>query len=314
MTRHINITTLPQDCTWDLCSFETHNAPYFYRPSLALNGFLLAAFALSLVVHIGQGIRYRTWTFLIAMGFGGLGEVIGYIGRIMSHNNPWNEDAFLTQIVCLTIAPAFFAAAIYLCLSRIVTIYGAGISRMPPVYYTRLFIACDFVSLVLQAAGGGIASSSTKEASNEPPELGTHIMLAGVAFQVFTLSLFISMCAEFAFRVWRAREDHLDARFAVVRRSSRFKVFLALLAASTVFILIRSIFRLIEMAQGWSGALAQNQTLFFVLEGVMVLLAVMVLNVWHPGMAMREAYHDAKAGKEVGDVEMKGMSGSTPSI
>jgi len=46
------------------------------------------------------------------------------------------------------------------------------------------------------------------------------------------------------------------------------------------------------MAQGWEGALIKDQTLFFVLEGVMVIAAVIVLNVFHPGWCFREAYAD----------------------
>lgn len=46
------------------------------------------------------------------------------------------------------------------------------------------------------------------------------------------------------------------------------------------------------MAEGWDGALIKNQTLFFVLEGVMVIIAVLVLNAFHPGWCFREAYAD----------------------
>lgn len=39
-------------------------------------------------------------------------------GRIMSWNDPFGQTGFLTQIVCLTLAPAFFGAGIYLCISK----------------------------------------------------------------------------------------------------------------------------------------------------------------------------------------------------
>jgi hypothetical protein len=74
------------------------------------------------------------------------------------------------QIVCLTIAPAFLAAGIYLCLSRIVVTFGAQNSRIKPKDYPRIFIPCDVLSLVLQAAGGGYASIKTQ--NDEDPEIG----------------------------------------------------------------------------------------------------------------------------------------------
>lgn len=71
-------------------------------------------------------------------------------------------------------APAFLAAGIYLCLARIVSTFGEANSRLPAVWYPRIFISCDIVSLVLQALGGGMASAATH--TNKNPDVGDHIM------------------------------------------------------------------------------------------------------------------------------------------
>lgn len=105
-------------CTIDTCTIGVDPALYFYRPSLAMNAALTAVFGLSLLCHIAQGVRYKTWSFLLVFVCGAIAEVIGYVARILSWRNPWDVNAFLAQICCLTIAPAFFAAGIYLCLSR----------------------------------------------------------------------------------------------------------------------------------------------------------------------------------------------------
>jgi uncharacterized membrane protein len=65
-------------------------------------------------------------------------EVLGYAGRLMSWKDQWAEPGFLMQIVCLTIAPAFMAAGIYLCLRRIVYAFGPDNSRIKPELYTRI--------------------------------------------------------------------------------------------------------------------------------------------------------------------------------
>ena len=65
-------------------------------------------------------------------------ELIGYIGRVKSNKNQWEESGFLMQIVCLTIAPAFMAGGIYLCLRRIVYAFGPENSRIKPESYTRI--------------------------------------------------------------------------------------------------------------------------------------------------------------------------------
>jgi len=56
----------------------------------------------------------------------------------MSWKDQWSQNGFLLQIVCLTIAPAFLAAGIYLCLRRIVYAFGPENSRISPEAYTRI--------------------------------------------------------------------------------------------------------------------------------------------------------------------------------
>jgi len=84
---------------------------------------------------------------------------MGYIARVLMHGDPFDRDYFLWYLICLTIGPVFLAAAIYLCLSRIVVVYGEANSRLKPKTYSVFFLSCDFVSLVIQAVGGGIAAS-----------------------------------------------------------------------------------------------------------------------------------------------------------
>ncbi|KAL8685549.1 MAG: hypothetical protein Q9218_007690 [Villophora microphyllina] len=219
-------------------------------------------------------------------------EVLGYIGRLMSYHDPFNENGFLMQICCLTIAPAFMAAGIYLTLSRIVVTFGPENSRIKPLSYPRIFIPCDILSLVLQALGGGMASAASH--SNKSPDTGDHIMVTGLAFQVFTLLIFMILCADFVFRTItrmnRMGDAALDPTHKTLRGSTKFRLFLVALALSTICIFIRSVFRVVELGEGWNGALIKNQTLFIVLEGVMVIIAVLVLNLFHPGLCFREGY------------------------
>jgi hypothetical protein len=58
------------------------------------------------------------------MVLGLIGEVIGYIDRILLNQNPFDHTGnnFLLYLVPLTIAPAFLSTAIYLCIARIVVI------------------------------------------------------------------------------------------------------------------------------------------------------------------------------------------------
>lgn len=63
-------------------------------------------------------------------------EIVGYATRIWSYYNQWIENAYLIQLICITLAPAVFSAGIYLCLAWIVLIYGPDNSRIKPIKYT----------------------------------------------------------------------------------------------------------------------------------------------------------------------------------
>lgn len=87
--------------------------------------------------------------------------------------------------------------------------------------YTITFVSCDLVSLILQAAGGAIASIADDKKTSD---LGVHIMVAGLTFQVFSLALFMVICADFALRVRRSGAEK-DAAFSQLRNSFKFKAF-----------------------------------------------------------------------------------------
>lgn len=128
----------------------------------------------------------------------------------------------LRYIVTLTIAPAFFAAAIYLCLGRIIVVYGDHISRFTPRTYTLTFIGCDVLSLVFQAVGGALASAANTQ---KDLQTGVDVMLAGLGLQVASMSLFIVLSAEFAWRVYQTKQE-LNPAHVGLRESKLFKFFL----------------------------------------------------------------------------------------
>lgn len=149
-------------------------------------------------------------------------------------------DMSSRYLVGLTIAPAFLSASIYLCLSRIIVIFGRNISRFRPAVYTITFICFDLFSLILQAAGGAIAASSDEDSQSQT---GVNIMIAGLSFQVVSLFLFMSMCADFAFAVWRNKLT-LDPAHSVLRGTAKFKAFLVGMISSPVCRHVRTDFDL----------------------------------------------------------------------
>ncbi|RKU44323.1 hypothetical protein DL546_006261 [Coniochaeta pulveracea] len=281
---------------------------YKYRVSLAANAVFLALFSLSFLLFLSTYIfTRRGLAFSIALLLGVACEIIGYVGRILSWKNQWQENGFLIQIICLTIGPAFMAAGIYFCLRRIVYAFGPKNSRIRPEWYTRIFIPCDVISLVLQAAGGGIASVASH--NGDPVDTGDNIMIAGLSFQVLTLLIFMACSIDFGFNAWRRFKSMGTAAFdqsaaALKLRSSwLFHAFLAALTLATVCIFWRSVYRVAELSKGWDGPLMYRQGLFIGFEGVMVVVACLALNAFHPSVCMRDVMEGA------GGIGSKGKKG-----
>lgn len=191
-------------------------------------------------------------------------------------------------LITLTIGPAFLSAAIYLCLSRIVILYGSHLTRFSPRSYTIFFCGCDIISLVLQGSGGGISSTAN---TAELVDVGKNIMLAGLGFQVFSLTLFLICGADIAFRVWKFcalwNLKHLN-----VIESRRFIWFLAGLVVATVTIHARSTYRCVELSGGFRGELfISDEPLFIVMEGVMISVACVCLTCLHPGICFHGVWN-----------------------
>lgn len=88
-----NSTRTDVPCTLDTCPLS--EGIITYQPNIAGNAFFVVLFGVLLLVQLGLGIRHKTWSYLVAMVFGLILEVVGYIGRIQLHDDPFNFDFFI---------------------------------------------------------------------------------------------------------------------------------------------------------------------------------------------------------------------------
>ncbi|MCJ1455725.1 hypothetical protein MMC28_006081 [Mycoblastus sanguinarius] len=261
-----------ENCTLtgpDACPVST--GVYEYRPSIAANAVLLALFGLAMIIHIALGIKWRTWVFTSCIVWGCIAEIIGYGGRIILWQNPFSFTGFLMQIICITLGPVFYTAAIYLTLSKIVIYLGPQHARFSPKLYYWIFIPCDILSLILQAVGGALSSTSSGGSKT-----AIDVSLAGLSFQVFTLCVFIALAADYTLRYQRS---------ASTKRAlpTSFTIFVSFLSLAIILILVRCAYRIDELSDGYNGPLIHDEGLFIGLEGVMIIVSVYCLVIAQPG-------------------------------
>ncbi|KAF2242873.1 RTA1-domain-containing protein [Trematosphaeria pertusa] len=272
---------VPDNCTAVSLECPVEGTVYGYYPSLGANAFFAAFFGLCALLQLAFGIKYKTWTYMIALVLGCAGECAGYVGRVLLHNNPYDETGFQIQIVLLIFCPAFLAAGIYLTLKHVVLSFGEEWSRLRPSWYTYIFIACDISSLVLQSVGGGVAATAD-DSDRKALDAGTDIMIAGIIWQVIVLVVFAAFATEYAIRTYR-RRDQLSASASSLLSSMRFRLFAASVIVAYIGILIRCVYRIPELVEGWGSDMMRQEGEFIALEGVMIVITVAAQTIFHPG-------------------------------
>jgi hypothetical protein len=81
-------------------------------------------------------------------------EIIGYIGRAVSAQDIWALGPYIVQSLLLLLAPALFAATIYMTLGRIIHRLNAGRYSMIPLrWLTKIFVIGDVISFLTQMGG-----------------------------------------------------------------------------------------------------------------------------------------------------------------
>ncbi|KAJ7792206.1 RTA1-domain-containing protein, partial [Mycena olivaceomarginata] len=259
------------------------DAQYGYTPQEAVAILFLVLYGISTILHVGQATYFRMWWLFPTAVLCGLGELIGWSGRLWSSISPTANTPFTIQISTTIIAPTPLLAASFMIMSRIVERLGASYSRLTPKWYTIIFLPCDIIALVVQGVGGGMASSAPDlDGANR----GANVMLGGIAFQFVAIIVFTVLVLDFTQRYIRDRPVRAGGppRGAFTQH---LKIMLSALAFSTTVLTIRSIYRLIELSGGWTGRIIRTEVYFNVLDGGMVTLAIFTLNFVHPGVFLR---------------------------
>ncbi|KAI0375047.1 RTA1 like protein [Pilatotrama ljubarskyi] len=266
---------------------------YGYLPAGGVNELFLSLFVISTASHLAQAVRSRNWWLLPTVFLAGSGEIIGCIARMLSHYRPLDRNAYLIQTVTLIVSPTPLIGALFITFGRISTHLGRRYSRVSPRLYSRIFFTADFIALLIQSVGGGLAATSgTVEGSNR----GSNIMLGGIVFQLVSLSVFCILMGEYLFRRTHDKpitpsvvdaEASTDKFMLSSREGSPIPKPLMHLAVAlcveTACLYIRAIYRTVELAGGWNGQVIRTQYLFIIFDGVMVLTTMALLNIVHPG-------------------------------
>lgn len=158
-------------------------------------------------------------------------------------DNPWNSNAFQTQICAIILGPTLICISIYLTLKHICLSLNPELSRVRPRLYPFIFLPLDVSCLLIQAIGGALAAS----AGYEHPDLlqgGNRAIIAGICLQVVVLSFFGAVSIDYYLRVkkWIKGPD-ASPEALQMWNDRKFRMFVIAVAIAYSAILIRCIYR-----------------------------------------------------------------------
>ncbi|KAI2941423.1 hypothetical protein CBS147321_5862 [Aspergillus niger] len=246
---------------------------YYYTPSAAAAGIFVVLFGINTVLHFLQLVRTRTW-FMIPFFIGGILETIGYVGRLLSslESPNYSTGSYAMQSALILIAPAFLAASIYMTLGRIIRMVQAeqySVFRLN--WVTKIFVAGDVLSFLMQASGAGLMVSNSSD-----PSTGEHIIIGGLFVQIIFFGFFIITALIFQMRLAKAPTGTSVDLSHIWRRHMN------ALYISSVLIFVRSIVRVVEYLQGYDGYLMKHEVFIYVFDALLMFLAMEILQFIHP--------------------------------
>ncbi|CAG7999982.1 unnamed protein product [Penicillium salamii] len=274
---------------------------YRYTPSLPAAVIFIVLFVLTAAYHIYQLVKCRAWYF-IAFVLGGIFQIIGYIARAKAHSDTESVPIYSIQTILILLAPPLYAASIYMVLGRLILHLGAENSSIVPLkWMTGIFVTGDVIAFIMQAAGGIMASGTISAMKT-----GEHITIGGLCVQLVFFTFFVITSIIFHRRMRQKATFHpTEVRQSHGLGISRsWESVLWGLYIASILILIRSVFRLIEYAQGNDGYLISHEAFMYVFDSTLMFFAMVAMNVFHPSIilspVLKDTRHSLEALRSVG--------------
>lgn len=245
---------------------------YGYTPSLVVGVLGVVLFFIASIAHLYLLFRHRTWYFC-TITIGTVMEVVGYVFRILSsQQDPYSVTWFVVPYFFIVVAPVFFSAGIYALVSVLINTYGPRYSPIPSRVVLGVFISSDIVATIVQITGSALVG--VKYSNRENPTTPNNVLLAGLAFQVFSFAVFLLVLF---LTLWKARQSPVAVSHS----------FLATLIMATLAVYLRTCFRLAETAEGLMQFLSTHEAFFGSLEFAPIVVAIYLLIFRHPGRWLR---------------------------
>ncbi|TVY67842.1 Protein RTA1 [Fusarium oxysporum f. sp. cubense] len=280
---------------------------YLYKPSLPAAILFTVLFGLVTARHFQLVFKMKTWSF-IPFCIGCVLETVGYGARAYSATQTpdWDLMPYILQSVFILLGPAFYAASIYMALGRLIRfLEGQHHSVIRVGLLTKIFLMGDIFSFFGQGGGGGLLAGASDKGSQD---LGNTIIIVGLAIQVIFFGGFMVVTAIFHMRMLRRPTSRS------LNTGAPWQAFMAVLYFTSALIMVRSVFRMIEYAQGHTGSLISKEIYVYTLDALLMIIVAVMFTVRHPSAIFTYQTLSDPLGQDPGSFDNVPMVGQRPYV
>jgi hypothetical protein len=266
---------------------EACNAQWSYDPSFVAAVVFATLFGLLTLAHLGLAILHRKgFSWVMIMGV--VWELIAFIARALGARNQQSQALALISNLFFLLAPLWVNAYAYMTAGRLIWTYHPDkkIWGFKAISIGKYFVWLDIASFLVQATGGSMLTPSN---SASTMTTGKNIYMIGVGVQQGFIILFTALIIRF----------QLDVQRFITHNKRWLWVTYALYAALAL-ISMRIIFRLVEFSAGVevSNPLPYHEKYALALDAFPMTLAIFLLAVVHPGIALKGPESEFPSRKE----------------
>ncbi|RDW58647.1 RTA1 like protein [Coleophoma cylindrospora] len=243
---------------------------WHYVPSLPAAVIFCILFLSVSILLIRRMWQTRTW-FCIVFIVGGYFEFVGYAARAAANSRTGKLFPYVIQNNYILLAPAFFAASVYMTLARIIrSVRGERFSLLPVHRLTIIFVSGDILTLCMQGGAAGMM------VAQNVASVGRGIVIASLLLQICIFGFFAFTALTFDQRISRDPTPDCNDESIPWRQGLR------MIYGISSLIMVRSVFRVIEFCAGADSYLFTHEWTMYIFDAILMFGVMVIYFVWYP--------------------------------
>ncbi|KAB5585202.1 RTA1 like protein-domain-containing protein [Coniochaeta sp. 2T2.1] len=280
--------------------FEACNAYYNFDPELAPAVAVAVIFGLFTLCHAVLAFIYnKRYAWVLIMG--ALWETLAFILHALGSLKQQNLGYAPGHAILYLLAPLWINAFVYMTVARMIYFFvpEQKIGGIKSTSLSKIFVAADIVTFLVQAVGGSMASPGAETGTIKT---GLTVYMVGMGIQEACILAFVFLMILFHRRVvrldteggrWNGAVEPAGSESMFVRGWG-----MSLFALYGVLgvITIRIVYRIAEFAKGVTptNPIPFHEVYSYVLDAFPMMLALLLLAIWHPGRVLQGPGSDFK--------------------